>query len=227
MVRMTFLRTKSVALVSAAVAVSALGCSSWPFAEKERTSIITPGMRMAAVKEFGPRANNADPFEQQRLCEQLARQIQSEPDPLVRQEIQNSAAQFSTPLALKMLLAGLQDDDLNVRLTCCYRLAERGDVAAIGPLRTALETDRELDVRLAAIDALGKIHSTESVAALGLALADRDPAVQYAGVQALKTASGQDLGNDVTAWQQYVSGGNPSIKPEISVAQRVKEWSPF
>lgn len=184
-------------------------------------------MRMAAVREYGPRARNADAAEQQRLCEQLAQQIQTEPDPLVRQEIQNTVAEFSTPLALKMLLAGLQDDDLSVRLTCCYRLAEKGDPAAIGPLRMALETDSELDVRLAAIDALGKIRSTESVTALGVALADRDPAVQYAGVQALKTASGQDLGNDVAAWQQYVSGGNPNIKPEVSVAERVKELAPF
>lgn len=228
MVRMTLLRLKPVALLSAAaLAVSALGCTSWPFAEKERTSIITPGMRMAAVREFGPRAEKADAVEQQRLCEQLALHIQTEPDPLVRQEIQNTVAKFSTPLALKMLLAGLQDDDLNVRLTCCYRLGERDDASAIGPLRTAVETDHELDVRLAAIDALGKIHSTESVAALGVALADRDPAVQYASVQALKSASGQDLGNDVAVWQQYVSGETPAVKPEISVAQRVKEWSPF
>lgn len=225
---MTVVRTKSVVrVVAAAVVVSTFGCSSWPFAEKERSSIITPAMRMAAVREFGPRARNADAAEQQRLCEQLALQIQTEPDPLVRQEIQNTVAEFSTPLALKMLLAGLQDDDLSVRLTCCYRLAERGDPAAIGPLRTALETDHELDVRLAAIDALGKIRSTESVSALGVALADRDPAVQYAGVQALKTASGQDLGNDVAMWQQYVSGEHPAIKPEVSVAERVKQWSPF
>jgi hypothetical protein len=228
MVRMTFLSTKSVSLtLAAAVAAAALGCTAWPLAEKERTTMITPAMRMAAVREFGPRARNADEAEQQRLCEQLALQIQSEPDPLVRQEIQNSAAQFTSPLALKILLAGLQDDDRNVRLTCCNRLADRGDPTAIGPLRARLETDDDLDVRLAAIDALGKISSTESVAALGIALADRDPAVQYASVQALKSASGQDLGNDVTTWQQYVAGKNPVVKPEVSVAERVKEWTPF
>lgn len=226
---MTFAYTKPVILISAvAVAVSTLvGCSTLPFMQKERTSIITPGMRMAAVREIGPRARNADTAEQQRICEQLAMHIQTEPDPLVRQEIQNTVAQFSPPLALKMLLAGLSDENLDVRLTCCYRLGERGDVGAIGPLRKILETDDELDARLAAIDALGQIESTETVAALAIALEDRDPAIQYAGVQALKVASGQDFGNDVRAWQQYVSGETPQAKPPVSIAEKVKQWSPF
>lgn len=223
MVRINPLRQTMFAVAT----LSALGCSAWPFAEKDRTSIITPSMRMAAVREFGPRADDADAAEQQRLCEQLALQIQSEPDPLVRQEIQNTVAKFSHPLAMRMLVAGLQDDDMNVRLTCCYRLTEKADPSTIGPLRAVVETDKELDVRLAAVDALGKMQSPEAVAALGLALADRDPALQYAGVQALKTASGQDLGNDVATWQQYVAGQNPTIKPDVSVAERVKEWTPF
>jgi hypothetical protein len=228
-VRMTPAHSKLVILFSAAaVAVSTLGgCSSLPFMEKERTSIITPGMRMAAVREIGPRANNADSAEQQRLCEQLALHIQTEPDPLVRLEIQNTVAQFSVPLALKMLLAGLHDENLDVRLTCCYRLAERGDATAIGPLRKVLETDSELDARLAAIDALGQIDSTETVAALALALDDRDPAVQYAGVQALKAVSGEDFGNDVSSWQMYVKGETPPAKPSVSIAERAKQWSPF
>lgn len=193
------------------------GCSSWPFAKKERTSIITPGMRMSAVREIGARAPKADMAEQQQICEQLARQIQTEPDPLVRMEIQNTVAAFKAPLAQRMLVAGLSDEDTEVRLTCCYRLAERAEQATIGPLREAMTADENLDVRLAAIDALSKMQTTETVSALGTALDDRDPAVQYAAVQALKSASGEDFGNDVTAWQQYVAGQVPS-KPEISVA---------
>ena len=64
------------------------GCSIWPYGPKERTSIITPGMRIAAVRETAARAPKADTAEQQQICENLARQIQSESDPLVRQEIQ-------------------------------------------------------------------------------------------------------------------------------------------
>ena len=229
LVSMIFARGKPVVLFSAAaLAVSTFaGCSSMPFMEKERTSIITPGMRMAAVREIGPRADNADFAEQQRLCEQLALHIQTEPDPLVRQEIQNTVAKFSTPLAQKMLLAGLNDEDLDVRLTCCNRLGERGDSEAVGPLRKILETDEQLDARLAAIDALGNINSTETVAALAVALDDRDPAIQYAGVQALKASTGEDFGNDVRSWQMYVQGETPPAKPPVSIADRAKALSPF
>lgn len=191
--------------------------------DKERTSIVTPRMRMSAIEEMGVRGREADAAEQQTVSEQLATQIQTEPDPLVRQSIQQAIGQLETQLAQDVLIAGLQDDDLDVRLTCCYALSQRSDPSVISALRNALETDPELDVRLAAIDALGQIKSPLSVTALSQAVNDRDPALQYAGVQALKSVSGQDLGNDVTAWREYAA----SAQPEISVADRSSGWSPF
>ncbi len=178
---------------------------------------------MAAIQEIGLRASDADAEELQEMTEQLATQIQTEPDPLIRRAIQESIGQMSTPLADSVLVAGLQDDDLDVRLTCCQLLGQRSDPGAISALRIALETDEELDVKLAAVDALGQIKSPQSVAALSKAVNDRDPALQYAGVQALKSVSGQDLGNDVVAWRQYAA----SEQPEISLAERPNGWSPF
>ena len=125
-----------------------------------------------------------------------------------------------------MLVAGLSDEDVEVRLTCCYRLAERAEPETLAALKQAMNSDTELDVRLAAIDAIGSIDSAETVATLGTVLADRDPAVQYAAVQALKTASGEDFGNDVNVWQEYVTNGT-ATKPEISVAERLQQYSPF
>ncbi len=219
-----FISLISITIVT--VALSATGCSSLPFQAKERSSIITPGMRAAAVREMAPLAEKSDLAEQQRLCEQLATQIRTEPDPLVRQEIQNTVSEFSTPLALRILTAGLNDEDREVRLTCCYRLAERGE-ESVDALRKAAASDTDIDVRLAAIDGLGKTQSAANVAALAPALSDRDPAVQYAAVQSLKTASGEDFGNDVRAWQQYVAGEVPAPQAKASVAQQVKQWSPF
>jgi len=210
-----------------AVLAFAVGCQAWPFGAKERTSIITPAMRTAAVQEMAARADRADSAEQLRLTDQLAMQIRTEPDPLVRQAIQATIAEFPTPLALDVLIAGLQDDDLDVRLTCCRKLGQRSEPRAIQSLSSALKNDEELDVRLAAVDALGQIHSPESIPALATALNDRDPALQYAGVQALQAISNQDFGNDVEAWRQYAEGENPQIAPNISVAERMKRLSPF
>src|SRR5262245_57273314 len=89
-----------------ALAMLALpGCALWPWAQKERTSIITPPMRAATVREIGARARDADQAKQQEMCEQLAGQIRTEPDPIVRRAIQESAGKFNVPLAETMLLA--------------------------------------------------------------------------------------------------------------------------
>jgi HEAT repeat protein len=91
-----------------------------------------------------------------------------------------------------------------------------------------LEGNEKLDVKLAAADALGKINSPESIAALSLAVKDRDPALQYAGVESLKLLSGQDLGNDVKAWQQFAEQGQPpASQPEVSVADKLLNTSRF
>lgn len=211
-------------LATAAVAlVMAVGCATMPWQDVERTSIITPSMRIAAIREIGARAADMDADEQLQSTDQLATQIQTEPDPLVRRAIQETMGQLTTPLSRDVLIAGLQDDDLDVRLTCCRGLSLRDDPSVITALRSVLENDEELDAKLAAIDALGQIKSPQSVAALAKAVNDRDPALQYAGVEALKSVSGKDLGNDVVAWRQYAA----SEQPEISLAERPRSWSPF
>lgn len=213
--------------VTCLMAVVSVGCSSWPFLAKKRTTVITPGMRIATVREMAAQASDLDTSEQTRLTQQLATQIQNEPDPLVRQAIQETIAEYETPLAQNVLLAGLQDNETDVRLACCRKLAGRSELVVVNSLRQVIEKDENLDVRLAAVEALGKIPSTESVSALAVALKDRDPALQYAGVQSLKAISGQDLGNDVKAWQQYAEGNQPRISSGTSVAERFKQYSPF
>jgi HEAT repeat protein len=207
------------AQLAAFMALTVSGCALWPWDAKERTSVITPGMRMASIREFGPRGRDADDAEQARICEQLAQQIRTEPDPIVRKTIQETIGEFKTPLANAVILAGLNDDDRDVRVTCCRLLGERNDPATIEPLGRLVAQDADLDVRLAAVDALGKMKSTATMPGLAAALKDRDPALQFAGVQAMKEATGKDdLGNDVEAWRQYaatISGGEP---PAASIA---------
>jgi hypothetical protein len=57
------------------------------------------------------------------------------------------------------------------------------------------------------------MKTKQSVAGLAAALKDRDPAMQYAGVEAMKQVADEDLGNDVQAWRQYaddVIGSSPA-----------------
>lgn len=201
-----------------ALIASAAGCQMWPFGAKERTSVITPGMRMASIREFAPRGRDAGDDEQARICEQLAQQIRSEPDPIVRKTIQETIGEFQTPLANAVVLAGLNDDDRDVRVACCQLLAKRADTSAIEPLGRIVATDSDLDVRLAAVDALGAMKSPASVSGLAAALKDRDPALQFAGVEAMKNVTGEKLGNDVEAWRQYAAGATGEVQPATAIA---------
>jgi HEAT repeat protein len=198
----------------------------WPFPERERTTYNTPAMRSQAVAEFGMRSTGVDTPQQREITDQLARQIQVEPDPLVREAVVKAIAEFRTPMARQVLEAGLKDQEEMVRVACCDALASRAEVETVPSLAAALRDDKDADVRLAAAKALGKIKSPEAIQAVSIALQDRDPAMQYAGVQSMKSITGKDYGNDVQAWQQVAAGQTPAVKP-LSIAERLKKAAPF
>lgn len=209
------------------ILLASAGCTSLPWQENERTSIITPAMRIAAIREGAARARDADSTEQQRSVDEMVAQIRTERDPLVRRAIQESIAEYQVPLARDVLIAGLKDDNPEVQMTCCRKLGERAEPESIAALREVLQASDNLDLRLAATDALGQINTPEAIDALSVAVKDRDPALQYAGVEALKSLSGQDLGNDVKAWQQFTEQGDAVIQPKASLADKVRQYSPF
>lgn len=213
--------------------VAAAGCSSisypnmWPFPEYERTTYHTPSMRVDAIRQFAERSTRVDSPEQRKLTDQLARQIQIEPDPLVRLAVVQTVAEFRTPLAQQVLEAGLNDDDKAVRVACCQLLGNRGEVSSVPHLAAVLRSESEVDVRLAATSALGKIKSPESMQALAVALEDRDPAMQYVGVESMKSVTGKDYGPNVEAWRQVATGSGAPPEYAPSVAERVRGMSPF
>ncbi len=218
----------------ALVLIAVSGCATyeqyrptfWPFPERKLTTYHTPSMRVDAVHEFAQRSTGIDTPEQRQITDQLARQIQVEPDPLVRQAIVSSIAEFRTPMAEQVLEAGLADENAAVRTACCRELGQRADAQSVARLTNALRSDKDIDVRLAAAEALGKIKSPEATKALAIALDDRDPALQYAGVQSLKAITGHDYGPDVQVWRQVAAGQNPPPYTP-SIAERLRKVSPF
>lgn len=196
----------------------------------EKTTYRTAQMRIDAVREFQARSTGGDTPDQREIVNQLARQIQVEPDPLVREAIVETIAEFRTPLAAQVLEAGLADDDVEVRRQCCRALGRRGDPTAVAVLARVVSNEQNVDVRLEAVEALGAINSPDAYAALALALEDRDPALQFAGVKSMKAISGKDFGGDVNAWLQYARGEIPTPtgqESEISVAGRLRNLAPF
>lgn len=219
-------------LILALLILASTGCTVtpgvWPFRDNERTNYPTPAMRTGAIREFAARSNGLDTPEQQEITAQLARQIQIEPDPLVRATIIETISKYNTPLAGQVLVAGLGDSDPMVRRKCCHGLGEKGAVAAIEPLARALREDGDSDVRVAATKALGRMESPEAIRALAAGLQDRDPALQYAAMQSVKQLSGKDFGGDVRSYLQYAQGDEITIDDsEVSVAERLRQLNPF
>jgi hypothetical protein len=213
--------------------VASVGCQSiswptyWPFPERDRTTYHVPTMRIEAVTQFAARSTHLDSPEQREITDQLARQMQIEPDPLVREAVINAIAEFRTPMAQQVLEAGLHDENRAVRVASCQSLGRRGEAASVTALAAALREDEDIDVRLAAAESLGSIQTPESIQALAVALDDSDPAMQYVGVQSMKSLTGKDYGGDVKAWRQVVAGETPPAPEPPSLAERIRSVSPF
>jgi HEAT repeat protein len=102
----------------------------------------------------------------------------------------------------------------------CKSFGQHQGPAASEVLRERLAGDSDLDVRLAAAKSLGEIRDPASVAALGSALQDHDPAMQYQAVKSLRKAAPTDLGDDVDRWRQYVKDGSIAPAKTQSLVER-------
>jgi len=140
----------------------------------------------------------------------------------IRAEIIHVLGNLSGPTADALLRAATEDPSREVRMAACRAWGGRGGDIGAAVLSQVLTGDEDPDVRLAAIDALGQCRDPAAVAALGPALENRDPAMQYRAVLALKDLTGKDLGNDVDRWRQYVQGEVPAETQPASVADRLR-----
>jgi HEAT repeat protein len=186
--------------------------------------------RIEIVKQLGEYAAKGGPEEKEKVAQRLASDIQREQDPLVRMQMVRTLAGIPNETASAVLVAGAKDPDPEVRVAVCQswgkRLTASGKAAApAGDIATAskilgdsLSGDTNIDVRLAAATALGKVKDPRTVGTLAIALKDPDPALQFEAVASLKQVSGKDFGNDVSKWQQYAASVAPPAESPSVVA---------
>ena len=171
-----------------------------PFDKPELTSYITPNQRIEAAKLAAKNADGTASDAQVEQVRALANQLTSEPDPLVREALLKACAKYNVPLAQKALIAGLNDENQYVRAACCRELERLGVSEAAGALSRVAQEDKEFDVRVAAARALGKTGNDEARVGLLAVLEDRNPAMQLAGVEAMRDLTGENLGYNVAAY---------------------------
>ena len=196
------------------IAFVGTGCGGWPWWETKKA--IDPAVYAqsgtARVEQTQLQAltlSKADPNEQDRLCANLLSQLQTEPDPLVRTEIVRAVQKCPSPQAEAVLHAGIKDPNPFVRVIACKGLGKRKGPEAGRALAEALASDLNVDVRLAATRALGDRNDPAAVSALSVALDDKDPAMQYRAMAAMKDASGKNFGEDLDKWRQYAKSVSP------------------
>jgi HEAT repeat protein len=209
----------------------ASGCASsksgsfWPWQkapEETLPGVVPPHVRIEAMKQMREEAARATPERQQQVVDQLTQEIKRETDPLMRIEILRTLGEYRIPAAAPVLKAAINDPDIDARVMACEAWGRRGDAEAAAVLAGVLNGDVNIDVRLAAAKALGRIKDPAAVAALGNVLNDTDPAMQYRAVVSLQSVTGQNFGNDLQRWQQYVKGQTPKPAADESLAGRMR-----
>lgn len=218
-----------------ALAVVAIGCQSGPrlaglnpFHRPERTAFETPAKRIDAIRLVAKKSTRQDTPEQQAIVRELITSLPKEQDPLIRQAVLETAAAFKTPLASKALLAGLSDESPHVREASCRLLAAAPVSGAADALASIAHGDESFDVRVAAAKALGRNGGTQQQ--LLPVLEDSNPAMQLAGVEAMRNVTGKDFGGDVSAYRALARGETPEAagrEGRTEVANRLPGWVPF
>jgi HEAT repeat protein len=151
----------------------------------------------------------------------LADQLGRESDPMVRLEVVRTLAAFPSDQSRVIIAAALRDPDIDVRMTACEALGELGGPESGRLLGQALSHDTSVDVRIAATKALGEMNDPQAVPILAVALEDPDPALQFSGVEAMRMATGKDLGNDVNRWREFAKNPDPNV-PEERLADKLR-----
>jgi len=226
-----------VTLASSLLALGLAGCASLdgssggpPFeghAADDLPEVPSPAERIASLRKLAREAPRTDAEEKQRIALELAESIRTEEDPLIRTEIIRTLGAYRGEVSGGVLRAALDDPDIEVRTAACEAWGHRGGAEAASVLGGVLDGDLDTDVRLAAARALGRSKDPAAVAALGRALEDNDPALQYRAVLSLRKVTGENFGNDVSRWQQYVAGQVPKPAEAPSLAERLREMLMF
>lgn len=179
--------------------------------------------RMSEIQSVRENAGQYTPQQQQHFSRQLSDIVQYDENPLLRREAVRALGALKTPDAVASLRIATSDNEPSVRIAACRAWGNRGGPEAAALLAGIVGSDQSLDVRMAATTELGKFSDEAALNALGLALDDTDPALQFRAMESLEKATKRSYGNSVVAWREYLRGGAPQ-PANPSLVERVSNW---
>lgn len=224
---------------TATVLASLTGCAEGPFwragkyspwakqqwAEEEKIA-DTLFERKRRMTESVNSVINAPIEDQQRVAKSLAETLHRDPVTLLRLHAVKMLGELNCPAAIQALEEASHDRTSDIRIAAIKAWGNMPADAAIPHLQEMIGSDTDTDVRMAATRALGNFSGQKAVAAIALALSDRDPALQFRAAESLQKVTGEPLGRDIGAWQEYVQNvipATPSIKPPTDLPADANE----
>lgn len=132
---------------------------------------------------------------------------QFDTSPLVRATALRSLNRSRDESATGIMIAALDDESPLVRLEAAKGLANLPNSNAAGPLLKVFTNPKEeVDVRIAAADALGYYRRLEVARALTPRLAEHDFSVAWQARRSLCRLTGRDYFYNEAAWLEYITG---------------------
>ena len=191
-----------------------LGCvqsrSSWrerfgmmPSSSNEKATLPADSIagRIQNYQSLTEKASSMSPADAERHAKSIAAVLADESPTPVKVAMVRCLGKLPTPAALDGLSTALRDADAEVRRETCESLSTINSPRAMNLLADTVAQETDVDVRLTAVRGLGRFEDPRAVQALGQALNDRDPAVQFVTMQSLRKVTGKKLGDDVRLWK--------------------------
>jgi beta-lactamase regulating signal transducer with metallopeptidase domain len=173
----------------AAIALASMGRDAFgPL--KEALDSSNPSVRRNAAWAIGELTNMA-PGERAEAVLPIV-SLMNDADGWTRLAAARTLGELRDERGSDRLIAGLLDSEAAVRETSAWALGEMKYKDAVESLCNLLVTDIQVEVRLAAAEALGEIGSNKAVASLNRALSDSEPIVRAKAKWALSEIEDTD-----------------------------------
>lgn len=180
----------------------------WQAEEEFLTSLSNRREQIASIES---RLASMDRREADEAVGVLREAILEESIMMVRLDATRILGQVPSPYAADALVGLLSDPEVDIRLAATEALGGRPAIEAVAALRGVIEKEDNIDVRLAAARELANFpQNDDAVDALGLALTDPEPALQFRAMESLAEVTGRDYGHDARKWQAFLRGGSPA-----------------
>jgi HEAT repeat protein len=150
--------------------------------------------------------------------------LSGDTDAEVREAAAAALGRSRSELAVKALVAALDDKAWQVAVCAAVSLGKTTQESAVAPL-LALSKHDDWKRRGAAIVGLSHVTKSEAVPAILAATADGEPSVALTALACAKALTKQDFGRDSAAWQKWWSENGAKLKlwtPEELKARREK-----